>query len=143
MMRVDVAPPLIAHDTVSFSWTQSEPNPYQEFNEFFFRYENVALKDFSSTLLLEIFLGLQFGVWRLEDHPVEVVLPHPFPASSIAFWQAYHQADSVTVRPTFEDSHTTPFTPWASDPPSIIDARTAAVFFGGGKDSLLTTCLLS
>jgi hypothetical protein len=139
-MRVDVSQPWIADDTVVFSWTQSEPNPFQETNSFFFRYEAIDLGVFPPGLLLEVFLGLQLKVWALHDCPVEIVLPLPIPTSSFAFWQAYHRAWQVSMTPLLDD---TIALPWRIGPVTTSNRRSSAVFFGGGKDSLLTTCLLS
>lgn len=139
-LRVEVAPPDVTGETVVFRWTQTDANPYQERNEFYLRYEGVDLAIFSPALLLELFLGLQFGVWRLDERPIEVILPDSVPASSVEFWRNYHGVTTITVSPTDDG---TDYSPWAGDPPPITDRRSAAVFFGGGKDSILTTCLLS
>jgi hypothetical protein len=139
-MRVEVDPPAISGDTVVFQWRQSEPNPFQHANTFFLRYENVDLRNFSPLLFYEIFLGLQLGVFAGYQTRVEVVLPEPVPRTTIAFWQAYHRADRVTVTPVAEAGS---YSPWCASPPARPRRRTAGVFFGGGKDSTLTICLLS
>lgn len=132
--------PCVADDTVVFRWTQSEPNPYQQTNEFFLRYEGVDLDDFSPLLLLEIFLGLQLGVFAVDERPVEVVLPLPVPRPTVDFWRAYHDAAFVSVGPVTEAAG---YSPWRNDPITVGDRRSVAVFFGGGKDSTLTACLVS
>jgi hypothetical protein len=139
-MRVDVALPCIAGDTVVFRWTQSAPNPYQQTNEFFLRYEGIDLQAFSPVLFLEIFLGLQLGVFAVYGQPVEVVLPVPVPRPTVDYWRTYHDADSVTIGPVAED---TGYFPWRVAPVPSPGRRSIAVFFGGGKDSTLTACLLS
>jgi hypothetical protein len=139
-VRVEVAAPVISGDTVTFRWTQSEPNPLQDANEFFFRYEGIDLAAFSPLLLLEIFLGLQLGAFAVYEQPVEVVLPLPVPRPTVAFWRAYHDAGNVSVGPI---AGTASYSPWRTAPVPTGDRRSAAVFFGGGKDSVLTTCLLS
>jgi hypothetical protein len=71
---------------------------------------------------------------------VEVVFPQPVPRPTVGFWSAYHDADLVSVTPVAEvDS----YSPWNADSPPAPPRRAAGVFFGGGKDSMLTACLLS
>jgi hypothetical protein len=139
-MKVEVELPRITGDTVVFRWTQSEPNPYQQTNEFFFRYEGIDLETFSPLLLLEIFLGLQLGVFAVYEQPVQVLLPLSVPRPTIDYWRAYHDADLVSVGPIAEVAA---YSPWQAAPLPVGDKRAAAVFFGGGKDSTLTACLLS
>jgi 7-cyano-7-deazaguanine synthase in queuosine biosynthesis len=138
-MLVTVAPPEIAGDKVTFRWTQSAPNPYQVQNEFFFRYEAIDLSQFSQTLFAEIFLGLQLRVFAAYDLPVHVVLPVPIPAPVADFWRTFHDADNVTIGPLSADDS---YSPWVGAAPRARSA-TAAVFFGGGKDSTAATCLAS
>ncbi|MEA2586640.1 MAG: hypothetical protein QOF33_4725 [Thermomicrobiales bacterium] len=139
-VRVDVAAPAVSGDTVVFRWTQSEPNPFQHENCFYLRYEGLDLTRFSSSLFYEIFLGLQLRVFKSYGRAVEVVFPEPVPHPTVAFWQAYHHADLVTIAPIAE---TASYSPWTSPQPTPQHRRPTAVFFGGGKDSMLTTCLLS
>jgi hypothetical protein len=136
-LRVEVLLPEVAGDRVTFRWRQDSPNPFQRVDAFFFRYEGLDLSHASTTLLIEIFLGLQLKVFAAYDRPVDVVLPAPVPRSTVAFWTAYHQAERVTVRPiTPNDS----YSPWANEIPP--ERRPYAVFFGGGKDSTFNACLL-
>ncbi|HEY7036170.1 MAG TPA: hypothetical protein VH482_32855, partial [Thermomicrobiales bacterium] len=139
-MRVEVERPAIAGDTVVFRWTQSEPNPYQYENSFFLRYEGIDLTRFSVQLFYEVFLGLQLRVFAGYGRAVELVFPEPVPYPVFAFWQAYHQADRVTMTPVAE---TASYSPWASSRSPRHDRRPNGVFFGGGKDSTLAACLLS
>jgi hypothetical protein len=139
-VRVDVEPPVVSGDTVVFRWTQSEPNPFQRVNEFRFRYEGIDLAAFAPLLFYEIFLGLQLRVFAAYRRPVAVVFPEPLPDPTVAFWHAFHDADLVAVSPV---AGVGSYAPWASVPASIGRGRTAGVFFGGGKDSTLSACLLS
>jgi hypothetical protein len=139
-MRVEVDSPAVVGDTVVFRWTQSEPNPFQYENTFFFRYEGIDLTRFSSNLFYELFLGLQLRIFAAYDTAVEVVLPDPVPRPTVAFWTAYHQADRVSVTPIAEAAS---YCPWPAGPPSERQNRPVGVFFGGGKDSMLTACLLA
>jgi hypothetical protein len=139
-MRVDVESPCIAGDTVVFRWTQSEPNPFQYENGFSLRYEGLDLGQFSAGFLYEVFLGLQLKVFTAYGRAVEVTFPEPVPASSAAFWKTYHGADRVSIVPIAEDAS---YDPWQAPRPPARRHRTAGVFFGGGKDSMLAACLLS
>lgn len=138
-MRVGVAPPQVAGDTVVFRWTQSEPNPFQAENSFCVRYEGIDLDRFATELFYEMFLGFQLRVFAGYGKNVEVFFPTPVPRPTVDFWTAYHEADLVSVTPIAEVAS---YSPWNADvtpePP-----RRVGVFFGGGKDSMLTACLLS
>lgn len=136
-MRVDVHRPTIDGETVRFSWEQSEPNPFQFVNSFFFRYEGIDLSQFTTPLFYEIFLGLQLKVFAAYETPVEVVFPEPIPAATAAFWQLFHHAEHVTISPLTTGG----YSPWASDSPPP-QKRRYGLLFGGGKDSTLATCLL-
>jgi hypothetical protein len=140
-LKVVVAPPEVSGETVRFRWEQSAPNRFQRANEFFFHFEGIDLGGFSSLLFHEIFLGLQLRVFAGTDGPVEIVFPEPIPRTSAAFWLAFHGVeDQVSIAPLADvDS----YFPWAPGHPPRRDRRTAAVFFGGGKDSTLASCLFS
>jgi hypothetical protein len=140
VMRVEVDLPAVSGNTVVFRWRQSDPNPFQYGNRFFFRYEHVDLSRFSPTLLVEILLGLQLKVFAAYGVPVEVVLPVAVPRPSVEFWRAFHDADLVTVTPIADVAF---YDPWSAPPVYADRARTAAVYFGGGKDSTLTARLLA
>jgi hypothetical protein len=138
-VRVQVQAPEVSGDTVVFRWEQSEPNPYQRQNAFFFRYEGIDLAAFSTTLLLEVFLGLQIKVFAAYEQPVEVVFPEPVPYTTAAYWTAFHHADNVTIAPLDPSPR---YSPWASAPRPAYPPRKTAVFFGGGRDSSLVASLL-
>jgi hypothetical protein len=117
-VRVRVDHPAVAGDTVVFRWSQTEPNPFQEANEFFFRYEGLDLSAFSPLLLYEVFLGLQLKVFAAYGKPIELVFPEPVPRSTAAYWTAFHDADPVSIEPIAEavsyDPWTVPSTSRAS-----------------------------
>jgi hypothetical protein len=137
-VKVWVNPPVIDGDRVAFSWTQSEPNPYQHSNSFFFRYEGIELAGIAPELLWEIFLAMQLRVFAGYKKPIELNFPTTVPAPSAQFWQTFHPAPQVTINPIAGiDS----YTPWTRPAPSMPQKR-AAIFYGGGKDSLLATGLL-
>ena len=139
-IRVDVARPEVVGDTVTFRWSQDAPNPFQRCNAFYLRYQDLDLTQFTLPLFYEIFLGLQLKVFAEYRAPVEVVFPDPVPQTTIAFWRAFHGADLVTIGPTSSDAS---YEPWAAANRAVSDQYMNAVFFGGGKDSTLTTCLLA
>src|SRR5688572_24793168 len=139
-MKVTVALPEIAGETVRFRWTQSEPNPFQHADAFFFRYEGLDLSAFSPLLFYEIFLALQLKVFAAYHKPIEAVFPEALPRSTVEFWRAFHNADSVEIGPVAE---AVAYEPWRRRPALQSEARPFAVFFGGGKDSTLLTCLLA
>jgi hypothetical protein len=139
-VKVLVAEPVIAGESVLFRWTQSEPNPYQAKNEFSFRYEGIDLGAFSPLLFYEIFLGLQLKVFGAYRRPVEVIFPRPVPWRSAAYWRAFHDADLVTIAPLADAAS---YSPWIKGSSRLPRPRKAAVFFGAGRDSTATTCLLS
>jgi hypothetical protein len=139
-VKVVVEEPAVDGDTVVFRWTQSEPNPYQAQNEFFFRYEGIDLAAFSPLLFYEIFLGLQLKVFAGYRRPVDLVFARPIPYRSAVYWRAFHDAEFVSISPIADAMVYSPWTKGASDSPR---QRTAAVFFGAGRDSTATTCLLS
>jgi hypothetical protein len=132
-MQVFVELPRIAGDTVQFRWEQSIPNCFQHDNAFYFRYEGIDLERFSPLLFDEIFLALQLRVFAHYDQPVSIQFPHPVPAPAVAFWKAYHDAKLVTIEPILESDGYEP----SSAIPHAKGRRHSAVFFGGGKDSLL------
>jgi hypothetical protein len=139
-MRVVVETPIVSGETVVFRWTQSEPNPFQYENTFSFRYEGIDLAVFSPLLFYEIFLGLQLRVFAAYRTPIEVVFPEPIPRPTLDFWRAFHDAERVTVTPVADVAS---YSPWASGRAPERSQRSIGVFFGGGKDSTLATCLLS
>lgn len=137
-MRVVVNRPRIDGDTVIFSWEQSEPNPYQYENGFYFRYEGIDLSQFTTDLFYEVFLGLQLRVFAHYEGPVEVHFPEPVSPYTVSFWRAFHRADQVEISPI---ATTGGYSPWRSESPPPPKRRWGALF-GGGKDSTLATCLL-
>jgi hypothetical protein len=139
-MRVEVEPPSISGETVIFRWSQSEPNPFQYENTFSFRYDGIDLARFSPFLFYEMFLGLQLKVFASYRIPIDLVFPEPIPRSSIDFWRSFHDAERVTVTPVADVAS---YSSWASGHAPERPRRSAGVFFGGGKDSTLATCLLS
>ena len=139
-LQVTVLPLELGGDQVTFSWTQSEPNQFQIQNSFFFRYEHLDVSSFSVELFYEIFLALQIRVYAGYVQRVELVFPSPVPKYSAEYWLAFNQATSVTVSPLSAEGG---YNPWTGAPVLFEQPRKAAVFFGGGKDSVLATCLLS
>jgi hypothetical protein len=139
-VRIVVEPPAITGDTVYLRWTQSEPNPFQWQNGFFLRYDGIDLSGFSPLLFFEIFLALQLRVFAAYKRPVEIVFPRPVPHTTAAYWQAFHDARLVSITPR---SNSGSYDPWLRSPAPRSEPRRFAVFFGGGRDSLATTCLLS
>jgi len=139
-MDVWVEKPLIEGDSVTFQWTQSEANHFQRENSFSFRYEGLRLEVFSIELFYEIFLALQLRVFSAYHEAVTVHFPTPVPAFTAAFWSAYHNSERVMVTPISEFGG---YRPWVGEPVLVTQPRKAAVFFGGGKDSTLATCLFS
>jgi len=137
-MNVDVHRPMVGGETVVFGWDQSEPNPFQFTNSFFYRYDGIDLTSFSMPLFYEIFLGLQLKIFAAYDHPVVVNVPEPVSASSVSFWKLFHHADNVEVSPLDEPGD---FSPWSSGEQRRHN-RPWGALFGGGKDSTLATCLL-
>jgi hypothetical protein len=137
-MKVWVETPTVAGDTVHFRWRQSEPNPFQHQNEFFFRYEDLDLAIFSPHLFTEIFLALQLKVFAGYAKPVELIFPEPVPALSAAYWRAFHDADQVSIGPVADIDR---YEPLVGKPRTA--KKTAAIFYGGGKDSVLAAGLLS
>lgn len=135
-----VAPPAIDGDTVRYIWEQSAPNPVQRSNAFSLRYEEIDLSQFSVDLFHEIFLALQLRVFAAYQAPVEVVFSQPVPAPTVAFWTAYHDADRVTISPIAD---TASYSPWNRDAQPRDTTRRVGVFFGGGKDSMAISCLLT
>jgi hypothetical protein len=139
-MKVDVARPEVAGETVVFRWTQSKPNPFQRQNAFFFRYEGIDLAAYSSWLFYEIFVALQLKVLKAYGEPVEVCFPEPLARASVEFWRAFHDAELVTIGPLVDSVDVMPRR--APIRQSLAE-RPYAVFFGGGKDSTLTAELLA
>jgi hypothetical protein len=140
VLRVVVEPPDVQGEQVTFRWRQSAPNAFQRQDSFYLRYDGVDLSAFTSTLLFEVFLGLQLKVFAAYGTPVEVIFPEPLPDTMVAFWRAFYDAEQVTVGPV---SGATTYSPWASARPKLLERKENVVFFGGGKDSMLTTSLLS
>src|SRR3954447_7871108 len=130
-MEVTVHLPQVEGDTVWYRWTQSAPNPFQSSNEFFLRYENIDLSNYSTELLLEIFLCYQTRVFGGYDEPVEITMPVPVSPRSAEFWVAFNEVENVTVTPL---AATPGYNAWRSHPVLVDKPRKAAVFFGGGKD---------
>lgn len=137
-LEVWVDPPYVDGDRVLFSWGQSAPNPYQRANEFWFRYEGIDLSSFTIDLWHEIFLAMQLRVFAGFGEPVEIHFAAPVPAPSIAYWQAFHDADQVTLGPIAGVDTYQPI----SKPIEHRQCR-AAIFYGGGKDSMLSTGMLT
>ncbi|HEY7032363.1 MAG TPA: hypothetical protein VH482_13575 [Thermomicrobiales bacterium] len=135
-----VEPPSIDGETVVFRWTQTEPNPYQYENSFYLRYEGIDLARFAPPFFFEIFLGLQLKVFAAYGEPVEVVFPEPVPATTVAFWRTYHEAEHVTIGPI---APVASYSPWRSGRAPEPGRKSIGVLFGGGKDSNLATCLLA
>lgn len=137
-MKVWVDPPQIDGDRVFFSWRQSGPNPFQRTNEFYFCYEGIDLTAFSHHLLFEVFLSLQLRIFVRHDIPVRLIFPEPVPARSVDFWRAFHDADNVEIGPIADIERYEP-----DISPSRHPKRKAAIFYGGGKDSMLATGFLT
>jgi hypothetical protein len=130
--------PVIDGDHVYFAWRQTAENPYQRANEFYFRYEGIDLASFSSSLLFEIFLSLQLKIFKQYRFPISLTFPEALPSRSVEFWKAFHGADEIEIGPI---SDIEGYEPIASPLPH--PTRKAAIFYGGGKDSMLATGLLS
>jgi hypothetical protein len=139
-MKVVVESPAIDGETVVFRWTQTAPNPFQYENAFFLRYEGVNLAQFAPALFFEIFLGLQLRVFAAYGTPVEVVFPEPVPATTVAFWRTYHEAEHVEIGPI---APVASYSPWRSGRAPESGRKAIGVLFGGGKDSNLAACLFS
>ena len=139
-MKVWVEEPTISNDRVLFRWRQSEPNPFQRANEFFFRYEDIDLSRFSNHLFYEIFLGLQLKVFGGYNKPIELIFPEAVCSLSVDYWRTFHQADQVTVGPL---SDIQKYEPMDRSFANHHKQQKAAIFYGGGKDSVLATGVLS
>ncbi|HET8523497.1 MAG TPA: hypothetical protein VFL82_09695 [Thermomicrobiales bacterium] len=141
-MKIHIAPPEVNGDTVRFRWDQSGPNPFQAENGFFFRYEDLDLDQFSPDLWTEIFLGLQLKVFAAYDEPIELEFARPVPRPTAEYWLAFHRAGNVTISPIAEVAS---YDPWVAAPGPRDDRPrfSRAVFFGGGKDSMLAASLLA
>lgn len=139
-MKVWVDTPVIDGDRVRFSWRQSEPNPYQLANEFFFRYEGIELKGFSNQLFYEIFLALQLRVLAGYARPIELIFPESVSSRSVDFWRAFHDAEEVTIGPIADIEQ---YLPRIAPDPTFRSRKKAAIFYGGGKDSVLATGMLT
>ncbi|CAN5411350.1 hypothetical protein BH09CHL1_BH09CHL1_06130 [soil metagenome] len=133
-MNVWVDAPVIDGDRVHFSWRQSEPNPFQRANEFYFRYVDIELDAFSPQLFWEMFLALQLKVFARYESPVAIELPYAIGAKSAAFWQAFHDGEHIEIGPLTDIESYEPLIV-----PSDQPAKQAAVFYGGGIDSVLAT----
>ena len=138
-MDVWIDPPRIDGETVTFRWRQSELNPFQEENAFFYRYEGLDLNHFTVELFYEIFLALQLRVFTGYAERVELHFPSSVPSFSVDYWRTIHRASNVSIEPIRYGG----YDPWAGQPSLVERPKRAAVFFGGGKDSTLATCLLS
>jgi hypothetical protein len=139
-MRVWVERPSVVAETVVFRWRQSEENPFQQVNEFSFRYEGLNLAAFSRELFIEVFLGLQLGVLTAYRKPVAVTFADAVPRASADYWTIYHRAELVTIDPL---AGVDEYSPWAITTSPSDSGPANAVFFGGGKDSTLAACLLA
>lgn len=137
-MKVWVEPPAISGDTVHFRWRQSEPNRFQARNDFFIHYEDVDLSIFSPPLFTEIFLALQLKVFAAYREPIELAFSTPVPAPTAAYWTAFHGAEQVTIGPLADVAA---YHPLLRAPRRPERRRRAGVFFGGGKDSMVTASL--
>lgn len=131
--------PEITGDTVTFRWSQSEPNPFQRANTFSIRYEGLDLSRFRQDLFVEVFLGLQLKVFAAYARPVELIAPDPVVRSTWQFWKTFHRAELVTLSPLSDiDS----YEPWRNQP-SLTPGTKNAIFFGGGRDSIAMTSILA
>jgi hypothetical protein len=139
-MKIWVERPQIDGDRVLFRWRQSEPNPYQLANEFFFRYEGIELSHFSNQLFYEIFLAQQLRVFVGYAKPIEVIFPEPVSSRSIDFWQAFHDANDIILGPAADIER---YQPRTAPDPAIRAPKKAAIFYGGGKDSVLALGMLT
>jgi len=133
-MRVVLDSPEIAGDTVTWTWSMSDPNPYQTANTFFIRYVGIDPHVYSDTLWLEIWFALMARVLKHFPAPVVVDLPGPLPQASVDYWLARHSATGhVVVLPTAGVASS----PWRDAPVTVGD-HPLGITFGGGKDSLCT-----
>ena len=139
-LRVWVELPVIEGETVTFRWVQSDANPFQHQNCFFFRYEGIDLTAYSVELLYEMFLALQLRVFVGYKRRVQIEFPTPLPEFSAAYWLMFHDATNITIASASSPGG---YNPWRSQPIESVRRKRSAVFYGGGKDSLLATCLLS
>jgi len=139
-LTVDIYPPRISGDSVTFSWHQSLPNPFQNSDSWSFSYPGLDLSGFAPELLLEVFLALQIKVWGRHDGPVRLRLPFPMPASTIAFWRDYHRIANLDATPIAVDH---PRDPWPGGASGLHRQHDHIVFFGGGKDSGAAAGLLN
>ena len=138
-MKVWVDAPIVGGERVPFRWRQSEQHPFQVRNEFSIRYQSVDLDIFAPEVFIEIFLTLQLKVFAAYRKPVTVTFSTPVPAPSIAYWTAFHHANRVTIGPIAD---VPAYRPLLRAPRESGRRARAAVFFGGGKDSMVTACLL-
>jgi hypothetical protein len=139
-VKVWVEPPHISGDRVLFRWRQSEANRFQSSEEFFFRYEGIELSAFSNQLFFEIFLALQLRVFAGYRQPVELIFPEPVSTRSVDFWRAFHDAEQVSIGPLADIERYEPMILRAG---ANRASKKAAIFYGGGKDSVLSTGLLT
>jgi hypothetical protein len=139
-MKVWVETPHIDRDRVLFRWRQSEPNPYQLANEFFFRYEGIELSGFSNQLFYEIFLAQQLRVFAGYSKPIEITFPEPVSSRSIDFWRAFHDANEIAIGPVADSEQ---YQPRTVPNPTFRAPKKAAIFYGGGKDSVLALGMLT
>lgn len=139
-MDVVVEWPDIDGETVVFRWKQSAPNLAQHSNSFSFRYQGVDLHAFTPELFAEVFLGLQLRVFAASAGPVTIRFPFPVPRSIVTFWTAFHNAHHVAISPVAAIDRYCVWVEGATLPPT---GPSSAVFFGGGKDSMLAACLLA
>jgi hypothetical protein len=137
---VEVARPKIVGDTVTFAWEQSVRNPFQRANRWSMRYDGIDLARFAPELLLEVFLALQLKVWAAHPGQVEIRLPRPMPAWTVAFWTDYHRATNLQVAPLAENRR---LDPWPGGASGLYPRYDNLVFFGGGKDSGAAASLLA
>ncbi|CAN5411315.1 hypothetical protein BH09CHL1_BH09CHL1_06120 [soil metagenome] len=137
-MKVWVNTPVIDGDRVFFSWRQSGPNPFQRANELSFRYEGIDLRGFSTYVFYEVFLSLQLRIFVSAQEPVELIFPEPIPARAVEFWRAFHGANEVEIGPIIDIESYEPRIGSARH-----ETRKVAIFYGGGKDSMLATGMLT
>ena len=140
MIRVDIHPLAISGDTVRFSWDISTPIPAQPRTAFEIQYHGLDLSTVSPTLLLEVLLALQLRVLARLRRPVTVRLPFAVPAPVVTFWLAYAGSEQIEAGPL---SDALSYEPWLMTPAASPPPRKHAVFYTGGRDSLLTTMALA
>jgi len=138
MLVVHLQRPVVQGDTLHLSWrTEHGSLPFRQ-QACAFRYQGIDLAPFSPTLFVEIAIALLTPVIAASGPTPRLVLPFPVPRAIADFWRAYNAADHLEITPLSDE---TSYSPWLHDRPAIRDERPIAVFYGGGKDSLLATSL--